>query len=179
MAAALPMIRICVVRVGTTVKGTGYAEHSQFARYTAGANVAARAICSVCTALWSSSKNPAVSCLAALLARPIDLPLSTWPLLVSISKVAESKSTKTSWKTPSGLPLLKRELAVLGRCRCGQRSAILDTIFESCRCRSIDPYAYPRDVLARPSSMTNWQVKHIAPQPWAKASCSPATAPAA
>jgi hypothetical protein len=35
----------------------------------------------VCTALWSSSKNPAVSCLAALLASPIDLPLSTWPLL--------------------------------------------------------------------------------------------------
>jgi hypothetical protein len=45
MAAALLMIRICVVRVCTTVKGAGYAEHSQFARYTAGANVAARAIC--------------------------------------------------------------------------------------------------------------------------------------
>jgi transposase IS66 family protein len=45
MAAALLMMRICVVRVCTTVKGAGYAEHSQFARYTAGANVAARAIC--------------------------------------------------------------------------------------------------------------------------------------
>jgi hypothetical protein len=45
MSAALLMIRICVVRVCTTVKGTGFAEHSQFARYTAGANVAPRAIC--------------------------------------------------------------------------------------------------------------------------------------
>lgn len=45
MAAALLMIRICVVRVCTTVKGSGYAEHSQFARYTAGANFAPRAIC--------------------------------------------------------------------------------------------------------------------------------------
>ena len=134
---------------------------------------------SVCGALWSSSKNPAAICLAALLARPSICRSPPGPCLVSISKMAESKSTTTSWKTPSGLPLLKRELAVLGRCRCGQRSAILDTIFESCRCRNIDPYACLRDVLARLSSMTNWQVKHIAPQPWAKASCSAATATAA
>jgi hypothetical protein len=51
--------------------------------------------------------------------------------------------------------------------------AILYTIIESCRCRGIDPHPYLRDVLP---SMTNWQVKHITPEAWAKASRSSATA---
>ena len=42
-------------------------------------------------------------------------------------------------------------------------------MIESCRCRRIDPYAYLRDVLTRLPSMTNWQVKQVTPEPWAKA----------
>ena len=99
---------------------------------------------SVCTAVWSSSKSPAVFCLAALLARPSIYALSNWPLL--------------------GVYLEEKNWLFLGDADAGQRSAILYTIFESCRCRSIDPYACLRDVLARPSSMTNWQVKHVTPE---------------
>jgi hypothetical protein len=65
MAAASLMIRLCLVRVCTTVKETGYAEHSQFAQVPMSPRVR---FASVCTALWSSSKSPAVICLAALLA---------------------------------------------------------------------------------------------------------------
>ena len=35
----------------------------------------------------------------------------------------------------------KEELAVLGNADAGERSVILYTIIESCRCRGIDPYA--------------------------------------
>jgi hypothetical protein len=39
--------------------------------------------------------------------------------------------------------------------------AILYTIIEACRCRSRDPFTYL-------PSMTNWQVKDITPDAWAK-----------
>ena len=51
----------------------------------------------------------------------------------------------------------------------GERSAIVYTIFESCRRRGIDPYAYLRDVLTRLPWMTNWQIKELVPEAWAKA----------
>ena len=59
----------------------------------------------------------------------------------------------------------------------GQKSSIY-TIIESCRCRGIDPYAYLRDVLTRLPSMTNWQIKHVTPEAWAKTSRSSPTATA-
>ena len=49
----------------------------------------------------------------------------------------------------------KKNSLFLGDANAGQRSAILYTIIESCRCRRIDPYAYLCDVLTRLPSMTN------------------------
>jgi transposase len=62
----------------------------------------------------------------------------------------------------------KKNWLFFGDAEAGHRSAILYTMIESCRCRGIDPYAYLRDVLTRLPSMTNWQVKDITPQAWAK-----------
>jgi hypothetical protein len=45
--------------------------------------------------------------------------------------------------------------------------------------RGIDPHAYLRDVLTRLPSMTNWQIKHVTPEAWAKPSRSSPTATAA
>jgi hypothetical protein len=67
----------------------------------------------------------------------------------------------------------------LGDAEAGHRSAILYTIIESCRARGIDPSAYLRDVLIRLPSMTNWQVKHVTPEAWAKTWRSSTTATAA
>ena len=38
-----------------------------------------------------------------------------------------------------------RRTLLFGDAEAGQRSAILYTVIESCRCRGIDPYAYLRD----------------------------------
>lgn len=54
--------------------------------------------------------------------------------------------------------------------RCG---AILYTIVASCRRRGIDPLAYLRDVLTRLPSATNWQIKDLTPEAWAKAAAKP------
>jgi IS66 C-terminal element len=42
------------------------------------------------------------------------------------------------------------------------------TIIESCRCRGMDPYAYLCDVFTTLPPMTNFQVKHVTPEAWAK-----------
>ncbi|HEY5895534.1 MAG TPA: transposase domain-containing protein [Chthoniobacterales bacterium] len=56
-----------------------------------------------------------------------------------------------------------------GDVEAGERSAVLYTIIESCRRRGIEPYAYLRDVLTRLSKMTNWRIKDVTPEAWAKA----------
>jgi transposase len=53
--------------------------------------------------------------------------------------------------------------------RAVRQGAILYTIVESCRRRGIDPYAYLRDVLTRLPNSTNWQIKDLTPEAWAKA----------
>ena len=63
----------------------------------------------------------------------------------------------------------KKNWLFVGAAEAGQRGAILYTIIESCRRRGIDPHAYLRDVLTRLPSMTNWQVKDLTPEAWAKA----------
>ncbi len=47
-------------------------------------------------------------------------------------------------------------------------SAILYTIIECCRRRGLDPYAYLRDILTRLPMATNWQIKELTPEAWAK-----------
>jgi transposase len=63
----------------------------------------------------------------------------------------------------------KKNWLFFGEEDAGQRSAILYTIIESCRRHAIDPGAYLRDVLTRLPSMTNWQIKDITPEAWARA----------
>jgi transposase len=50
----------------------------------------------------------------------------------------------------------------------GEHSAIIYTIIEACRRRSINPWEYLRDVLTRLPCMTNHQVKDLTPEAWAK-----------
>jgi transposase len=63
----------------------------------------------------------------------------------------------------------KKNWLFIGAAQAGQRSAILYTLIESCRRRSINPFDYLRDVLTRLPSMTNWQIKDITPEAWAAA----------
>jgi hypothetical protein len=61
----------------------------------------------------------------------------------------------------------------IGDATAGQRGAILYTLIESCRRRGLDPHAYLRDVLTRLPHLTNWQIKDITPEAWAKAQQRP------
>jgi len=56
----------------------------------------------------------------------------------------------------------------IGEAQAGDRSAIIYTVIESCRRRSIDPYAYLKDVLTRLPGMTIQQVPQILPAVWGK-----------
>ena len=62
----------------------------------------------------------------------------------------------------------KKNWLFVGAAEAGQRGAILYTIIESCRRRGIDPPAYLRDILTRLPTATNWQVKDLVPEAWAK-----------
>jgi len=67
----------------------------------------------------------------------------------------------------------KKNWLFIGDADAGQRSAIIYTIIENCRRRSIDPFRYLRDVLTRLPNMTNHQIPEVIPQAWAKAQVSP------
>ena len=62
----------------------------------------------------------------------------------------------------------KKNWLFIGEAQAGERSAIIYTIIEACRRRGLDPFAYLRDVFTRLPTMTNWQVKDITPEAWAK-----------
>jgi transposase len=51
----------------------------------------------------------------------------------------------------------------------GERSAVIYSIIESCRCQDVEPYTYLHDVLTRLPSMKNYQIKDIVPKAWAAA----------
>lgn len=63
----------------------------------------------------------------------------------------------------------KKNWLFIGEAEAGDRSAILYTIVECCRRRGIDPNAYLRDVLTRLPHATNFQIKDLTPEAWAKA----------
>ena len=63
----------------------------------------------------------------------------------------------------------KKNWLFFGDADAGRRSAVLYTIVECCRRRGLDPYAYLRDLLTRLPTLTNWQIKGVTPQAWAKA----------
>ena len=62
----------------------------------------------------------------------------------------------------------KKNWLFFGDAQAGHRSAVLYPIIESCRRRGVEPYTYLCDVLTRLPTMTNWQIKDITPQAWAK-----------
>jgi transposase len=67
----------------------------------------------------------------------------------------------------------KKNWLFIGEAEAGERSAILYTVIEACRRRRLDPFTYLREVFTRLPSMTNWQVKDITPQAWAKSQACP------
>jgi transposase len=62
----------------------------------------------------------------------------------------------------------KKNWLFIGEAQAGDRSAIIYTVIESCRRRSINPYAYLKDVLTRLPRMTMQQVPEILPGVWGK-----------
>jgi transposase len=67
----------------------------------------------------------------------------------------------------------KKNWLFFGEENAGERGAIIYTIIESCRRRGIDPYEYLRDVFTRLPKSTNWQIKDLTPEAWAKARGTP------
>lgn len=63
----------------------------------------------------------------------------------------------------------KKNWLFFGDANAGERGAIIYTVIESCRRRGIDPYAYLRDIFTRLPNATNWQIKDLTPEAWAKA----------
>ena len=61
----------------------------------------------------------------------------------------------------------KKNWLFIGEAKAGERGAIIYTIIESCRRRSINPYEYLRDVFTRLPNSTNWQIKDLTPEAWA------------
>ena len=104
----------------------------------------------------------------------IDYALSNWPLLgvyLEDGRIEIDNNLVENAIRPTAVG--KKNWLFFGDAEAGHRSAILYTIIESCRGRGIDPYAYLRDVLTRLPSMTNWQIKHVTPPAWARASRFP------
>jgi hypothetical protein len=73
----------------------------------------------------------------------------------------------------------KKNWLFFGEADAGERGAIIYTVIEACRRRGINPFTYLRDVFTRLPSMTNWQVKDITPEAWAKAHAAAALKTAA
>lgn len=67
----------------------------------------------------------------------------------------------------------KKNWLFIGEAQAGDRSAIIYTVIESCRRRTINPYAYLKDVLTRLPQMTNKQVCEVLPSAWGKPTPQP------
>lgn len=103
------------------------------------------------------------------LGRAMDYALSLWPMLqvyVQDGRVEIDNNPVENSIRPTAIG--KKNWLFIGDAEAGQRSAILYTLIESCRARSLDPWTYLRDVLARLPAMTNKQVKDVTPKAWAE-----------
>jgi transposase len=105
----------------------------------------------------------------SLMGRAIAYGLNQWPaLLVFLEdgrlEIDNNRIENAIRPTAIG----KKNWLFIGDGQAGERSAILYTIIESCRRRGLDPFAYFRDVFTRLPTMTNWQVKDLTPEAWAK-----------
>ena len=104
----------------------------------------------------------------------IDYALSNWPLLgvyLEDGRIEIDNNLVENSIRPTALG--KKNWLFFGDADAGQRSAILYTITESCRCRGIDPQAYLRDVLTRLPSMTIKCRRFVAKGRFARSHASP------
>jgi transposase len=105
----------------------------------------------------------------SLLGTAIDYALGQWPTLsvyLADGRVEIDNNLVENAIRPTALG--KKNWLFVGEAEAGDRSAVIYTIIESCRRRSLDPYAYLRDVLTRLPTMTNHQVHEVTPANWAK-----------
>lgn len=105
----------------------------------------------------------------SLMGKAIDYALNQWPslqLFLEDGRLEIDNNLVENAIRPTAIG--KKNWLFFGEAEAGERSAILYTIIESCRRRGIDPFAYLRDVFTRLPSMTNWQIKDITPEAWAK-----------
>jgi transposase len=106
----------------------------------------------------------------SLLGQAIDYTLSQWAMLsiyLGDGRIEIDNNLVENAIRPTAVG--KKNWLFIGEAQAGQRGAILYTIIESCRRRGVDPHAYLRDVLTRLPQLTNWQIKNVTPEAWAKA----------
>jgi transposase len=106
----------------------------------------------------------------SLMGKAISYTLNNWPMLgvyLQDGRIEIDNNGVENAIRPTAIG--KKNYLFFGEAQAGQRSAIIYSITESCRRRGIDPHAYLRDVLTRLPHLTNWQIKDITPEAWAKA----------
>jgi transposase len=105
----------------------------------------------------------------SLMGLAIDYTLSQWAMLsvyLKDGRVEIDNNLVENAIRPTAIG--KKNWLFFGEAHAGERGAIIYTVIESCRRRGIDPYAYLCEVLARLPTLTNWQVKDVTPEAWAK-----------
>lgn len=111
----------------------------------------------------------------SLLGLAIDYALGQWPTLqvfLRDGRVEIDNNLVENAIRPTAIG--KKNWLFMGEAGAGQRGAIIYTLIESCRKRSIDPYAYLRDILTRLPTLKNTQISEVTPEAWARASKKPA-----
>ncbi len=106
----------------------------------------------------------------SLMGKAIDYALNQWPALLIFAddgRLEIDNNLIENAIRPTAIG--KKNWLFIGEAQAGARSAILYTIIECCRRRGLDPFTYLRDVFTRLPSATNWQVKDLTPEAWAKA----------
>jgi transposase len=106
----------------------------------------------------------------SLMGKAINYALNQWPALLVFledGRLEIDNNLVENAIRPTAVG--KKNWLFIGEAEAGERSAIIYTVIEACRRRGINPFAYLRDVFTWLPSMTNWQVKDITPQAWAKA----------
>jgi len=106
----------------------------------------------------------------SLFGQAIDYTLGQWPTLevfLRDGKVEIDNNLVENAIRPTAIG--KKNWLFMGEAGAGQRGAIIYTLVETCRKRSIDPYAYLRDALLRLPTLKNSQISEVTPAGWAKA----------
>ena len=106
----------------------------------------------------------------SLMGKAIDHALNQWPsllLFLEDGRLEIDNNLIENAIRPTAIG--KKNWLFIGDAQAGDRSAIIYTIIECRRRRGLDPFAYLRDVFTRLPAMTNWQVKDLTPETWAKA----------